>query len=256
MMTAPRVAESAAGKVILITGANRGIGYETARRLGELGATVLAGVRDVDRGEKAARQLRASGSAVRVVHLDVTDEQTIEATVKFVEAEFGRLDALVNNAGIGVEHGGPPSSSTPDMMRRTYETNVFGVVAVTRAMLPLLKESSAGRVVNLSAMIGSLTFNADPGHPAAQAKLLAYNSSKTALNAITLMYANELRGTGVLVNSADPGYVATDLNGHTGFRSVTEGAEIIVRLALLPADGPTGGFFNDGFLNKEGVTPW
>jgi NAD(P)-dependent dehydrogenase (short-subunit alcohol dehydrogenase family) len=164
--------------------------------------------------------------------------------------DFGKLDILVNNAGIAIDDA-PPSELNMDALHRTYETNVFGPVAVTRAMLPLLRKSSAGRIVNMSSGLGSLTLSNDPAWRFAHVNLLAYNSSKTALNAATVQFAKELHDTPIKVNAADPGYTATDLNNHAGTRSVEQGARAAVRLATLPADGPTGGFFDD-----EGPLPW
>ena len=172
------------------------------------------------------------------------------AAAAFIEKDAGRLDILVNNAGIGIDDG-PPSGVSMDALRRTYEINVFGLVRVTQAMLPLLRPAAAGRIVNLSSGLGSLTLNSDPSWPFASVKFLAYNSSKSAVNAITVQLAWELRDTLVKVNAADPGYVATDMNRHQGERSVAQGAATPVRLATLPADGPTGGYFND-----DGPLPW
>ncbi len=180
----------------------------------------------------------------------MTDEKSVAAAAAFVEKDAGRLDILVNNAGIAIDDG-PPSGVSMDALRRTYETNVFGLVRVTQALLPLLRRSEAGRIVNLSSGLGSLTLNSDPSWPFAAVKFLAYNSSKSAVNAITVQLAWELRDTKVKVNAADPGYVATDMNRHQGERSVEQGAATPVRLATLPADGPTGGYFNDA-----GPIPW
>lgn len=189
----------------------------------------------------------AEGGDVRFVHLDVTDPGTVKAAASWIEDTFGRLDVLVNNAGISIENRRPVTEITAEQMRQTYETNVFGVVTVTAAMLPLLRRSANARIVNTSSMLGSLTLSADPGGPfAGWPGLLAYNSSKTALNALTVLYANALRDEGIKVNAADPGWVATDLNHHSGNRTAAEGAEIIARLASLPADGPTGTFQADG----------
>lgn len=237
-------------KVALITGANKGIGLEIARQLGRQGITVLIGARDPQRGEEAARLLQQEGIPARFLALDVTDPTTIESAARTIEQEFGRLDILVNNAAIGLDNA-PPSQLDMDILRRTYETNFFGVFAVTKALLPLLKKSPAGRIVNMSSGLGSLSQTGDPNWGFAQVNLLAYNSSKTALNALTVQFANELRETPIKINAADPGYVATDLNQHRGHRTVEQCAATPVRLATLSADGPTGGYFND-----EGVVPW
>jgi NAD(P)-dependent dehydrogenase (short-subunit alcohol dehydrogenase family) len=239
------------GKVALITGANRGIGFEIARQLGALGFIVLVGARDDERGAEAAARLREAGLHARPIVLDVTDAETIEAAVQEVAREFGKLDVLINNAGIALDRGMKPSEVPLAVLRATYETNVFGPVAVLQAFLPLLRKSEAGRVVNASSELASLARNGDPGFEFGHINLLAYNSSKTALNAVTVQLAKELRETGIKINAADPGYTATDFNQHRGTQSVVEGARAAVRLATLPADGPSGGFFAD-----EGPLPW
>ncbi|GAX41609.1 short-chain dehydrogenase/reductase SDR [Tolypothrix sp. NIES-4075] len=243
--------QSAENKVALITGANKGIGLEIARQLGVQGITVLIGARDEKRGQEAAEKLHSEHNIdAHAVQLDVTDHSTIEAAAKHIESEFGKLDILVNNAGIAVDSV-PPSQLDIEVLRRTYDTNFFGVFAVIKAMLPLLHKSDAGRIVNMSSGLGSLTQNSDPNYEYAQMKILAYNSSKTALNAMTIQFAHELKDTPIKVNSADPGYVATDINANRGPRTVEQGATAPVRLATLPDDGPTGGFFDE-----NGVVPW
>ena len=237
-------------RVAVVTGANKGIGREIARQLAREGITVFIGARDEQRGREAAEKLRAEGLDVRPLRLDITDDASVAAAAAALERDPGRLDILVNNAGIAIDDG-PPSRVSIDVLKRTYETNVFGVVRTTQAMLPLLRRSDAGRIVNLSSGLGSLTRNSDPSWEYAAVKFLAYNSSKTAVNAITVQFAHELRDTPIKVNAADPGYVATDMNRNQGVRSVEQGASTPVRLALLPADGPTGGYFND-----DGPLPW
>ena len=237
-------------RVAVVTGANKGIGLEIARQLAREGVTVFIGSRDEDRGRAAAEKLRAEGLDARPLRLDVTDDASVAAAASLLEKSPGRLDILVNNAGIAIDDA-PPSRISMDVLRRTYETNVFGVVRVTQALLPLLRRSDAGRIVNLSSGLGSLTLNSDPSSPFAAVKYLAYNTSKSAVNAITVQFAYELRDTPIKVNAADPGYVATDMNRHQGVRSVEQGAATPVRLATLPASGPTGGYFND-----EGPVPW
>ncbi|MEO3741900.1 SDR family oxidoreductase [Plantactinospora sp. B5E13] len=237
--------------VALVTGANKGIGHEIARGLAATGATVLVGARDPGRGAVAAEKLVAEGLRAVPVELDVTDPVSVSALAARIDREYGRLDILVNNAGVLLERGQAPSLAPVELLRRTYDTNVLGVVQVTNALLPLIRRSPAGRIVNLSSGLGSLTLTSDPGHRYAQAPLLAYNSSKSALNAVTVSYANELRSTPIKVNAADPGYCATDLNGHSGPRTPGQGAVAAVRLATLPADGPTGGFFSE-----DGPEPW
>jgi NAD(P)-dependent dehydrogenase (short-subunit alcohol dehydrogenase family) len=238
-------------RIALITGANRGIGLEVARQLGRAGMLVVVGARDDARGAEAAARLRDEGIDADAVRLDVTDDASIRAAAAELTSRYGRLDVLVNNAGIVLDRGVAPSQVPPATLRATYDTNVFGPVAVTQAFLPLLRRSTGARVVNVSSELASLAQNLDPAFRFAHIKQLAYNSSKTALNAITVQFAHELRGTPIKVNAADPGYTATDFNGHAGTQSVEEGARAVVRLALLPDDGPTGGFFN-----AEGAIPW
>jgi NAD(P)-dependent dehydrogenase (short-subunit alcohol dehydrogenase family) len=237
-------------RVAVVTGANKGIGLEIARQLGRAGHTVYLGARDAARGRAAAEKLRAEGLDAHTLALDVTDAASVAAAAAQVEKEAGRLDALVNNAAIAIDDG-PPSRVSMDAVVRTYETNVFGVVRTTQAFLPLLRRSDAGRIVNLTSGLGSLAQNSDPNWEFAAVKYLAYNTSKTAVNAITVQFAAELRDTPIKVNAADPGYVATDMNRHQGHRSVEQGATAPVRLATLPADGPTGGTFNE-----DGPLPW
>lgn len=246
------MSEDLKGKIALITGANKGIGYEIARQLGSRGATVLVGARDIGRGEEAANKLRLNNIEAKAVQLDVVDQKTIDSTAQQIESEFGKLDILVNNAGI-LSDGDrlPPSQVDIQTLRHTYETNVFGVFAVTKALLPLLKKSTAGRIVNISSGLGSLTLNLDPSYEFANFKLVAYNSSKTAVNALTVLFAAELKDTPIKVNAADPGYTATDINQNQGHRTVEHGATAAVRLATLPDDGSTGGFFDE-----NGVLPW
>ncbi|MFN6564056.1 MAG: SDR family oxidoreductase [Nostoc sp. ChiSLP01] len=240
------------GKIALITGANKGIGYEIARQLGSRGATVLVGARDIGRGEDAANKLRLNDIDAKAVQLDVVDQKTIDSAAQQIEKEFGKLDILVNNAGI-VSDGDrlPPSQVDIQTLRHTYETNVFGVFAVTKALLPLLEKSTAGRIVNMSSGLGSLTQNSDPKYEFADFKLVAYNSSKTAVNALTVLFAAELKDTPIKVNAADPGYTATDINQNQGHRTIEQGAIAAVRLATLADDGSTGGFFDE-----NGVVPW
>jgi NAD(P)-dependent dehydrogenase (short-subunit alcohol dehydrogenase family) len=236
------------GEVALVTGANKGIGHEIARRLGGLGMTVFLGARDERCAAEAAGRL---GAAARPVMIDVTRPETAYAAAETIDRESGRLDVLVNNAGILLDTQ-PDGRSELDLLRATYETNVFGTVTVTRAMLPLLRRSQAGRIVNVSSHLGSLAKGSDPTFKGYTVRHLAYNSSKTALNAVTVHFAYELRGTAIKVNAAAPGPVATALGG--GIRSphgVEHGAEIAVRLATLPDDGPNGGFFDE-----EGNVPW
>lgn len=238
-------------RIALVTGANKGIGFEIARRLGQAGMTVLLGARDPALGEPAAAGLRDEQLDVRYIRLDLLDQGTIERAAMLIEADFHRLDVLINNAGIADPNDGPPSTADLDAIRRIMDTNFVGNVAVTRAMLPLVRKAPAGRIVNVSSGLGSLTLNGDPDWIFAPVKLLGYCASKAALNMMTVQLAYELRDTAIKVNSADPGFTATDLNQHRGTQTIEEGAAEAVRLALLPTDGPTGGFFD-----SDGPRPW
>lgn len=233
-------------KVALVTGANKGIGHAIASELAARGFTVLVGARDASRGEAAAR--RIAGDA-RPIALDVTRADSIAAAAARIRRELGRLDVLVNNAAIAIS--AKPSEASLADVRAVFETNVFGVIAVTQAMLPLLREAPAGRIVNVSSRVGSLSAITDPTYPMPGVGGVAYGPSKTALNAVTVAFAQELEGTSIKVNLACPGYTATDLNGHSGPRTVAEGAREPVRLALLDPEGPTGTFSNDA-----GSIPW
>ena len=236
-------------KVALISGANKGIGFETARQLGKLGFVVLLGSRDALKGEVAARQLRGEGLDVRVLKLDVTRQSDIDAAVKFVEKEFGKLDVLVNNAGTMLEKGWTQNTTSEtrlDNLRATFEANVFAVVALTNALLPMLKKAEAARVVNVSSILGSVSLQAEPGSATYGTKLFAYNASKAALNMFTIHLAHELRKTKIKVNSAHPGWVKTDLGGTAAPMDAADGAKTEVMLATLGEDGPTGGFFHLG----------
>lgn len=222
---------------------------ETARQLGSRGMTVLAGARDGQRGREAERSLRDTGADARFVQLDVTNAKSVERAAEWIDAEYGHLDVLVNNAGTAsvarlVRGGGTPSQTALADMRAVYEINVFGVIAVTNAMLPLLRRAEAARIVNVSSEVGSISSQSDPASPLSQMPAsVQYPSSKAALNMVTVMYAKELRGTPIKVNAANPGFTATDFNDHRGFRSAAEGAEPSVHLATLPDDGPTGTFW-------------
>ncbi|WPB94204.1 SDR family NAD(P)-dependent oxidoreductase [Streptomyces malaysiensis] len=231
----------------LITGANKSLGFETARRLIAAGHTVYLGSRDADRGRRAAEQLGA-----RPVVLDVTDDASVAAAVKAIEADGG-LDVLINNAGIEerTPDGGVVGAAevTADMMRTVFETNVFGMVRVTHAFLPLLRRSAAPVVVNVSSGLASLKRVSTPDDPAYAYPGVAYPASKTTVNMVTVQYAKafpEMR-----INAVEPGYTATDLNAHTGHQTVAEGAEIIVRMAQVGPDGPTG-----SYVDIEGTLPW
>jgi NAD(P)-dependent dehydrogenase (short-subunit alcohol dehydrogenase family) len=231
--------------IALVTGANKGLGRETVRRLAALGWTVLLGSRDAERGAATAAELEGT---VEVLPIDVTSDESVQAAAKEVEERFGRLDVLVNNAGIT----GPrvePRETGADAMREVFETNVFGPVRVTRAFLPLLERSEAPRIVMVSSGLGSLAITSDPARIESQILALSYPSSKSALNMITTQYAKALPR--FRVNAADPGYTATDLNGHSGHQTVTEGTDAIVELAQASPDGPTG-----SYRDRSGEIPW
>jgi len=239
---------STAKKVALISGANKGIGLETARQLGKLGITVIVGARDLGRGEAAVADLKKDGIDAYAVKFDVVDAADIAAAVATIEKQFGVLDILVNNAGVMTEGIGSNTSTTvsEQTLRDTFETNFFAVIAVTNAFLPLLRKSAAGRIVNVSSILGSLTLHAQPGSPIYEAKALAYDASKTALNAYTVHLAAALKDTKIKVNSAHPGWVKTDLGTDAAPMNVVDGAKTEVELATLPEDGPTGGYFHMG----------
>jgi NAD(P)-dependent dehydrogenase (short-subunit alcohol dehydrogenase family) len=234
-------------KVALVTGANKGIGFAIAQGLAAIGCTVAVGARDEARGEEAVERLRAAGADAFGVALDVTSDESVAAAAAAIEQTTGRLDVLVNNAGIsGRTDGGAqdPTTLDLDVVRTVLETNVFGVVRVTNAMLPLLRRADSPRIVNVSSNMGSLTLRTGP-------VMAAYAPSKTMLNSLTVQYARGFAGTNVIVNAACPGYVATDFTGFAAPRTPEQGAAIAVRLATLPDDGPRGGFFDDG-----GAIPW
>ena len=229
-------------KVALITGANKGLGFEIARQLGQQGVTVVLGARDKAKAEEAAKQLKAEGVDAHAVKLDVTNEADVAGLPAFFESKFGRLDILINNAGVMFDFGG----ITRETFRQTYETNVFAPYFITEALLPLLKAGPAGRIVNHSSSMGSMTIIGDPNKFPPEFAASAYCSSKAALNMLTVTTARRLEGTNVKVNSADPGWVKTDMGTDRAPLEVDEGAKTAVALALLPDDGPTGGFFHMG----------
>jgi NAD(P)-dependent dehydrogenase (short-subunit alcohol dehydrogenase family) len=252
-------------RVALVTGANQGIGLQIAKELAAHGFTVLVGSRNFERGEAAAHTINQEiGGDAHALQLDVTDQASITAAAKRVRSEFGRLDVLINNAAISNTSKSPgqsveeyvrlnrPSNVSLDEVRAIWETNVFGVLAVTQAMLPLLRDAPAARIVNVSSAVGSLTMNADPASHYRKIFLPGYSASKTALNAMTLAMAIELESTGIKVNAASPGHTRTNLNNYTGTQTVEEGAREPVRLALIGPDGPTG-TFSDA---KLGTLPW
>ncbi|MER7243693.1 SDR family oxidoreductase [Kribbella sp. NPDC000426] len=238
-------------KIALVTGANKGIGKEIARQLGQAGFTVLLGSRDVARGELAVKELVAEGLDAVGIQLEVTDEASVRAAAERVEASYGRLDVLINNAAIIPKRDDAVSQIASDVLREAFETNVLGLVGVTQAFLPLLHKAEAARVVNLSTSLASFEQVGDPESRMSTVLTLGYNSSKAAVNMVTVMLANELRGTGILVNAADPGNCATDMGGWTAARTPAQGAAVAVGLATLGTDGPTGHVYAE-----EGRLAW
>jgi NAD(P)-dependent dehydrogenase (short-subunit alcohol dehydrogenase family) len=239
-------------KIAFITGGNRGLGFQTALDLKDASVKVVIGSRDAAQGEKAVQKLRAAGVDADVLPFDITKPADYKAAYDYFNSKYGRLDILVNNAGIaagtfpgtGPEHS---ASEVPaDLLRKVFETNFFAQVALTEALLPLIKKSPAGRIVNLSSILGSLTLHADPKSPIYNAKTFAYDASKTALNAFTVHLAWELRDTNIKVNSAHPGWVKTDMGGPQATMELNEGGKTSAALATLPEGGPTGGFFHQG----------
>ena len=235
-------------KVALITGANKGIGLETARQLGKLGITVLVGARDASKGEAAVAELKKDGVDARAVTIDVDKPSDYPAVAKMIEKDFGRLDILINNAGIMIDSrkGNQTSKTSQDVLRKTFETNFFAVVGLTQALLPLLKKSLGGRIVNLSSVLASNTLHATPGSPVYDAKTFAYDASKAALNSFTIHLAHELKDTKIKVNSAHPGWVKTDMGGEGAMLEIDAGAKTSVQLATLQDNGPNGAFVHLG----------
>lgn len=244
-------------KTVLITGANRSIGFETARQLLKQGYHVYLGSRDFTKGKEAATQLQSEGlENVEPIELDVTDEASVTKAAETLGQKIRSLDVLINNAGIlgGMEQ----TSLSIDVatFKEVYDTNLFGVVAVTQAFINLLKKSDAPRIVNVTSGLGSLTLHTDPSWKYYQVKAAAYVSSKAALNAYTIVLAYDLRDTAFKVNAVDPGYTATDFNHHSGPGTVEDAAARIVKSATLDADGPTGQFFSDDNAPDTGISPW
>jgi NAD(P)-dependent dehydrogenase (short-subunit alcohol dehydrogenase family) len=234
-------------KLALITGANKGIGLETARQLGRQGFDVLIGARDAKAGESAAARLRQEGIPAEALTIDVTAPSSIAAAAAEVSRKHQALDVLVNNAGVLLDDDSkPPSGQSLDVWQRTFDANVFGVIAVTQAFLPLLRAAPAGRIVNLSSLLGSLTLRADPTSRVYHSKSAAYDASKTALNAWTLSLANELRDSPIKVNAVHPGHVQTDMGGASAPMGIVDGARSSVAQATLAADGPSGTFTHMG----------
>lgn len=242
-----------AKKIAFITGGNRGLGFQTALDLGKQPDTkVVIGSRSLAQGEQAIQKLRAAGADADVIEFDVTNPASHQAAYDYFNSNYGRLDILVNNAGVaggsfpgeGPEHRA--ADAPLDLLHKVFETNFFAVVALTKALLPLIRKSSAGRIVNLSSILGSLALHANPKSPIYHAKSFAYDASKSALNAFTIHLAYELRDTNIKVNSAHPGWVKTDMGGDQAPMELEDGSKTSVELATLPADGPTGGYFHMG----------
>jgi NAD(P)-dependent dehydrogenase (short-subunit alcohol dehydrogenase family) len=241
-----------AQKIAFITGGNRGIGYQTALDLKDSGTKVVIGSRNLEQGREAVEKLRAAGADADVIHFDITNPADHQAAYDYFNSKYGRLDILVNNAGVaagsfpgsGPEHR---ASDVPlDLLHKVFETNFFAPVALTKTLLPLIKKSPAGRIVNLSSILASLAMHSNPNSPIYNAKSFAYDASKTALNAFTIHLAYELRNTNIKVNSAHPGWVKTAMGGEQAPMELSEGAQTSVALATLPDNGPTGGYFHQG----------
>lgn len=237
-------------KVVLITGANKGIGFEVARQIAKAGWTVLAAARNEELGKEAAAKLKAEGLDVRFIHLDVNTPETAEAAATTIQGEFGKLDLLINNAGINVRGDGPPSKVNIEVLETVMRTNYVGAVAVTQAMLPLLQRAGKAQVLNVSSELGCISLQTNTNWKYAPVKFLAYCASKAALNMFTVQLAYEFRDGSIAVNSVNPGYTATDLNANSGPQTLEEGAAEIVRAALL--DPPVTG----KFLETGGEVPW
>ncbi|HCF4374992.1 TPA: SDR family oxidoreductase [Pseudomonas aeruginosa] len=238
-------------RTALVTGGNKGIGFAVASGLGRQGYKVWVGARDAQRGEQAVEQLKAKGIDARFLSIDVTDDESVNAAARQVLEVSGHLDVLVNNAGVNLGAADSPLEQSLDDIKAVYEVNVFGVIRVTQAFVPALRKSGGARIVIVGSGLGSLALVTDPKSIYSTANLLAYNSSKTAVNAVTVSFAKALAPEGIKVNVIEPGTVATDLNGHRGALTPDEGASVIIRLATIGADGPSGGFFG-----HEGIQPW
>ena len=235
----------------LVTGANKGIGLAISRGLAQAGLQVWMGARDRTRGEEAVRALRDEGLNVRFLAIDVADDESVRRAAETVGAEAGALHVLVNNAGIVLDRQTPPSKMSMEDVKATYEVNLFGPIRVTQAFAPLLKAGGNARIVMMGSGVGSLTLMTDPTSLFSTVNLLAYSSSKVALNAVTVSFAKEFEPFGMKVNAVEPGHVRTDLNDNSGVLTPEEGAMTAIRLACIGEDGPTGGFFG-----SHGRQPW
>ncbi len=240
---------TSSAKIAFISGANRGIGFETAKNLGALGITVVIGARDITKGEAAAKELQALGYTAEAVHYDANQPQSAEHVFEHLNQHYGKLDILVNNAGINLEQlmGGENSSTvSQETLQNTFHSNLFAVIALTQKLLPLIKKSAAGRIVNLSSILASLTLHSMANSPIDPAKAFAYNASKTALNVYTIHLAHELKDTNIKVNSAHPGWVKTELGGDNAPMEVADSYKTSVQLATVDSNGANGGFFHVG----------
>jgi len=251
------VIHSATMKTVLITGANKSIGFETARQLLKAGYFVYLGNRDIKKGEEATEQLRSQGlNKVEAIQIDVSDTESIASARNELGSKITSLDVLINNAGIRGEGDPTPSLVSAKTMREVFNTNFFGTIEVTQAFLDLLKASDAPRIVNVTSGLASLTLHNDPDWKYYDFKGAAYGPSKTALNAYTIALAFELRDTPFKINAVDPGFTATDFNQHRGTGTVEDAAARVVKYATIGADGPTGQYFSDDNSPETGVSPW
>lgn len=246
---------SHSNKVALVTGANKGIGFEIATKLGREGVKIYVGARNAERGEVAAQKLRDAGISASFISIDLNNHDSVYRAAERIKQAEGRLDILVNNAGIIDSKDGAPGTTDIEIVKRTFDTNFYGTLVVTQAMLPLLKTAPTGRIVNISSGLGSLALNEDPAWEFAETKLIGYNASKAAVNMLTVQLAWELKDTSIKVNAANPNFTDTELvPGAVGGRPVSEGAKTAIDLALIGEEGPTGKFFEDFSTGEE--CPW
>jgi NAD(P)-dependent dehydrogenase (short-subunit alcohol dehydrogenase family) len=238
-------------KTALVTGANKGIGLATVEGLAKQGYKVWLGSRDFSRGQSAVEKLRTKGLDVHLLMLDVAEDSSVMKAASVLADQTGHLDVLINNAGIALSLDSPPSIESLDVIRETYEVNVFGPIRVTQALLPLLKAADHAKIVMVSSIVGSISLSSDPDTIYGQVNFMGYSSSKTALNAVTTAFAKELGPSGIKVYAVEPGHIRTDLNDNTGTLSTEDGAAVPLRYATMKLDVPNGGFFG-----PEGILPW
>jgi NAD(P)-dependent dehydrogenase (short-subunit alcohol dehydrogenase family) len=244
----------AGDKVAFITGGNKGLGLETARQLGKLGIKVVIGARDLAKGKAAVELLKKDGVQAEAIKFDVLNSADYKETYKYFDQQYGKLDILINNAGISKEDfmgGNKTSTTSAELLHETFDTNFFGVIQITQTLLPLIRKAPAGRIVNLSSILGSLALHADPKSPIYDAKAFAYDASKAALNSFTIHLAHELKDTKIKVNSAHPGWVKTDMGTDAAPMEIPDGAKTSVKLATLPDNGPTG-----AYIHLDQTLPW